>query len=161
MDGTLQSLFLTPRTESEIAAGKLGPYLAKGALRLLCYAPTWGMGLLFSFYARQPLLICAFTIAPIFAVSFALRTLTVAHWVALSRRKVGVGFVPLRIAVTALVLLPGELVVIGMANEVGALALLGVCLTLTLTHIFESLLMFHLGTRALRRWRVRGAPIAN
>ena len=161
LDGSLQALFLTPRTEREIAIGKLGPYVANGALRLFFYAPTWLVGFIFSFYAREPLFIAAYAAAPIFAAAFALRLDATAHWIALARRKVGVGFAPIRIVLPALMLLCGEISVIALTAEVGAPALFGACLVLALAYVFEALLMWRLGVRALRKWRLRGVPVAN
>ena len=158
LDGSLQALFLTPRTESEIAWGKLGPFVVRGALMLILFAPMWALGLLFCFYLSKPLLTAAYGAMPFFAASFTLRSAMVSHWMALVKRRVGSSGVPTSLALCALIALPAEAGVLIWGGGTGALALFGAALLLSGVFVIEAWLMWRLGLRALRRWRGKGAP---
>ena len=161
LDGSLQALFLTPRTETEIAVGKIGPFVVRGALMLLLFAPMWLLGFVFCVYLREPALIVCYAAIPFFASTFALRMATLSHWIALSKRKIGPGGVPAWVIIGALLVVPHELSVLYIATLQSALVAFGIVLVLCLLLALESLVLWRLSVRELRRWRLRGAPGAN
>ena len=161
LDGSLQALFLTPRTESELASGKLGPYLARGALMLVLFGPMWLLGLIFCRFAGEPLIVAAYAAMPIFAASFALRIATVSHWMAIVKRRVGVGSVPTSVTLGAIVALPTEAGLLLWGGATSATMFFAVGLLLSIGFAAQALGFWRLGLRALRRQRFRGVPTAD
>ena len=163
LDGSLQALFLTPLTQREIAVGKLGPYLTRGALTLILLAPMWLMGLIFCPFAGEPMLTAAYAAMPFFAAGWALRLATASHYVALAKRRVGSGGTPAPLTLGALVILPTEAFFLLWGGALGAPLFFGAAVALSLAMALQSLLFWRLSLRALRRERERerGAPNAD
>ena len=160
MDGSLQALFLAPRTETEIAWGKLGPYLVRGALMMLIFGPLWLAGMLAVLFGRDPFLIVVLAVAPLLVASFALRIAALSHWIALVKRRVGTSQVPLVVVVPALILVPCEICAFGALAFEGALAFGSVSLILSALWTVQAWGFWRLGLRALRRQRLGGAALS-
>ena len=159
MDGSLQALFLTPRTETEIAWGKLGPFLVRGALMMLIFGPLWLAGMIAVLIGRDPFLMVVFAVAPPLVASFALRIAALSHWIALVKRRVGATQVPLSVVLPALVVVPGEIAAFGVGVSEGALILALVSLALSALWVAQTWGFWRLSLRALRRQRLSGAPL--
>lgn len=159
LDGSLAALFLTPRTEKEIAVGKIGPFVVRGALMLLLFAPLWLLGLGFCVLAREPLLTAAFVAMPFFTATFALRCAALSHWIALAKRRIGPGGTPSSVTLGAIVAVPTEAGALIWGATTGAPALFGVAIMLALLFAVEAFWFWRLGLRALRRWRAREVPV--
>ncbi len=160
LDGSLQALFLTPRTDAEIVAGKLGPYLARGALMLSLFAPAWLLGLACCAFLGEPLVTAAFGAMPFFAVGFAVRLALASHWMALAKRRIGPGGTPAALVLGATLALPLEASAIVLAANQNALALFGVALGLSCGFALQAWGFWSLGLGALGRWRARDIPVA-
>ena len=159
LDGSLQMLFLTPRTEAEIGWGKLGPYVLKAALMALALLPIWLLGLVFCPLAGQPMLTTAYLVLPVALGGFNARGAAASHWIALRKRKIGPGHLPLGLALAAICALPLEIVAFGLAWMTGPWALGGCVLVLSGIYALQAWWFWKRALRELRRQRFHGAPV--
>ena len=158
LDGTLELLFLTPRTSEEIALGKAGPFAVRSALLGIACLSVFLVGALMLPTAGQSLMSAAYVGAPLWIGAFTLRGIVGSHWMALKKRKIGVTDVSF---VTSLVIAFGLLaeagVVIG-AFSMGAPYIIAAALLLALIYIVETAWLWKRGVAALEYWRLNGAP---
>ena len=159
LDGTLELLFLTPRTETELAWGKVGPFGVRAALLWLTFAPLYLIGLLLLPTAGQPLLNVAYGVAPLWIGALTARSLFFSHWVALKKRSIGAtggaaGWALLEVG--ALLTEMGALV---FAFTLGALFVVGAIILLSAIYGLESWWLWKRGLRELHRQRAQGVPL--
>lgn len=154
LDGSLHALFLTPLSEREILAGKIGPSLIRliptlGAqfLALLLLAIT-------AVFAGQSAFVPLAFAAPFFGASLGLRNAFLFHLAATMTRKVGRAgwlavfpFLGLLMAETAFCLVIGA--------EKGLLAIAVALPILSLTHFLEAAFFGWAGLWFLKRERAR------
>ena len=158
MDGTLELLFLTPRTSDEIARGKVAPFIVRAALLGAAFLPMFLVGALLLPTASQSLLSAAYFAAPLWICALALRGVVGSHWMALKKRKVGPSNVSFGISlVVALGLIIEFGAMIG-AFFLGAPFAIAAAILLSAIYILESLWLWKRGVAALERWRLQGAP---
>lgn len=158
LDGTLELLFLTPRTSHEIAVGKVGPFAIRAALLGLLFAPSFLVGALLLPSANEALLSVAYFAAPLWICALAMRSIVGAHWTALKKRKIGPSNVSFAISL---------IIAFGLIAEVGALVfsfllgapfVIGAAILLAAIYAVEALWLWKRGVAALERWRWQGAP---
>ena len=158
LDGTLELLFLTPRTEPEIAWGKAGPFVVRSLLLGAVCLPIFLVGALLLPTAGQSLLSAAYAAVPLWICAFTLRGIVGSHLLALKKRKIGVANISFAVSiVTIFALLIEAVIVIGAFNW-GALALVGASLLLSAAYCIEAAWLWKRGARELARWRASGAP---
>ena len=158
LDGTLELLFLTPRTSSEIAVGKTGPFGVRAALLGLLFLPSFAVGALLSPQVAEPLLGVAYLVAPLWVCALVTRGIMGAHWMALKKRKIGPSNVSFAISLViafALILEIGALI---SSFVMGAWFVLGAAVLLSAIYVVEAILLWKRGVAALERWRWQGAP---
>ena len=158
LDGTLELLFLTPRTSGEIAVGKSGPFAIRAALVGLLFVPSFIVGALCLPTAAQPLLGIAYFVAPLWICALATRSIVGAHWMALKKRKIGPSNVSFAISLVIAFALIIEMGALVLAFTMGALYVLGATILLSAIYIVEAILLWRRGVAALERWRWQGAP---
>ena len=159
LDGTLELLFLTPRTQAEIAWGKVGPFLMRSALLWLVFAPLYLIGLALLPTAGQPLITTAYAVAPLWIAALTLRSVFFSHWVALKKRKVGAATGGAGFALLELSFIIGELATMGAAFYLGVPFVVGVAILLTAIFALESWWLWERGLRELGRQRAQGVPL--
>ena len=158
MDGTLELLFLTPRTSDEIARGKAGPFAVRAALLGAVCVPVYVVGALLLPTAGQPLLSAAYIAVPLWICTLTLRGIAGAHWMALKKRKIGASNVSFFVSLgVALCLLAEAGAIIGAIN-LGAPYVIAAALLLAAIYLVEARWLWKLGVAALERWRLNGAP---
>lgn len=158
LDGTLELLFLTPRTSHEIAVGKVGPFAIRAVLLGLLFAPSFVVGALLLPTAAQPLLGVAYFMAPLWICALATRSIVGAHWTALKKRKIGPSNVSFAISLVIAFALIVEIGALALAFYMGALYVVGAAILLAAIYVVESILLWKRGVAALERWRWQGAP---
>ena len=158
MDGTLELLFLTPRTSGEIARGKVAPFVVRAALLGFAFLPIFLVGALLLPTAGQSLLSAAYFAAPLWTCALALRGIVGAHWMALKKRKVGPSNVSFAISLVLLFMLLTEAGVIILAFNLGVLWVIAASLLLSAIYFVETAWLWKRGVRELERWRLQGAP---
>ena len=158
LDGTLELLFLTPRTELEIAWGKAGPFVVRSALLGAVCLPIFLVGALLLPIANQPLLSAAYAAVPLWICALTLRGIVGAHYLALKKRKIGVANISFAVSIVSIVALLTEAVIIVAAFNFGALYVIGASLLLSAAYCIEAAWLWKRGARELARWRANGAP---
>ncbi len=158
LDGTLELLFLTPRTSNEIAWGKAGPFVVRSLLLGAVCVPILLAGALLLPTVGQPLLGAAYAAMPLWICGFTLRGIVGAHWMALKKRKIGATNVSFALTLVIAFALLIELGAIILAFNSGALAVVGASLLLSAIYAIETAWLWKLGVRELERWRLNGAP---
>lgn len=164
LDGSLEMLFLTPRTETEIARGKVGPLLVRAVLMALALFPLWLLGLAFCPLAGQLPLTLAYLVAPFFIFAFVVRGAVGGHWMALKKRKIGAGGTPFWVSLGVAAIIVVE--IIGLASGVIAVAetwfsapvIIAIVLACGAFYALEVRWLWRRGCRELRAWRLHGAP---
>ncbi len=158
LDGTLELLFLTPRTSAEIAWGKAGPFVVRSVLLGAVCVPIFLVGALMLPTANQPLLNAAYAATPLWICAFTLRNIVGSHWMALKKRKIGANNISFAISLTLLFTLLTEAGIIILAVNDGALYIIGASLLLSAIYAIETAWLWKRGVRELERWRLNGAP---
>lgn len=158
MDGTLELLFLTPRTSDEIAWGKAGPFAVRAALLGLACLPVFLVGAALLPTAGQSLLGAAYVGAPAWIGALTLRGIAGSHWMALKKRKIGVTDVSFVASLGVAFCLLFEFGVILGAFILGAPYVIAAALLLAAIYIAETAWLWKRGVAALESWRLNGAP---
>lgn len=158
LDGTLELLFLTPRTSDEIALGKAGPFIVRSVLLGAVCVPIFLVGALMLPTAGQPLLSAAYAATPLWICAFTLRGIVGSHWMALKKRKIGANNISFLISLVLLFMLLTEAGAIILAFNLGALTVVGASLLLSIIYVIETAWLWKRGVRELERWRLNGAP---
>lgn len=158
LDGTLELLFLTPRTSDEIAWGKAGPFIVRAALLGAVCLPIFLVGALMLPTAGQSLLSAAYAGVPLWICALTLRGIVGAHWMALKKRKIGATNVSFVISLGLLFMLLAEVGVILGAVYLGAPYVIAAALLLSAIYVVEAAWLWKRGVRELERWRLNGAP---
>ncbi len=158
LDGTLELLFLTPRTAHEIAVGKVGPFAVRSALLGTLFAPSFVVGALLLPTAAEPLLTAAYFVAPLWVCALVGRGIVGAHWMALKKRKVGVSNASFAISLVVAFALIVEAGAIILAFVSGAPFVICAALLLAAIYAVEAAWLWKRGLGALERWRWQGAP---
>ena len=158
MDGTLELLFLTPRTSREIAVGKAGPFLLRAVLMGLLWSPTILLGAYLSLTTKQPLLVAAYAATPVWLCGLVVRGVAGAHWMGLKKRKIGASNISFGISLVVAFALIGEAVALIAAFNLGAGWVIVVAFTLAAIYCVEASLLWNRGVAALEKWRLQGAP---
>ena len=158
MDGTLELLFLTPRTSREIAWGKAGPFLLRAALMGVLWLPTLLLGAGLSLQTGQPLLVAAYAATPVWLSALCVRGVAGAHWMGLKKRKIGASNLSFAISLVVAFALISEAVALIAAFNLGAPFVVGAAILLGAIYVVEALMLWQRGVAALERWRLQGAP---
>ena len=158
MDGTLELLFLTPRTSEEIARGKVAPFVVRAALLGAAFVPIFLVGALLLPTASQSLLSAAYFSAPLWICALALRGVVGSHWMALKKRKVGPSNGSAGLSLVVALGLIIEIGAITGAFFLGAPYAIAAAILLSAIYVVESFLLWKRGVAALERWRLQGAP---
>ena len=158
LDGTLELLFLTPRTSTEIAWGKAGPFVVRSVLLGAVCVPIFLVGALLLPTAGQPLLSAAYAATPLWICAFTLRNIVGSHWMALKKRKIGANNISFAISLALLFMLLTEAGTIILAVNEGALYVIGASLLLSAIYAIETAWLWKRGVREIERWRLNGAP---
>lgn len=158
LDGSLEMLFLTPRTGREIAAGKVGPFVARPILIALLLCPLWLVGLACCPLAEQSLLWAAYLLAPLWMLACAVRFAVASHWMALKKRKIGAGHVGFGVwlFVTLDTIIETCALMFGLFG--GARILSAIVFGLCLIYAFQTRWFWKRGCQLLAQWRLHGAP---
>ena len=160
LDGTLELLFLTPRTADEITIGKVGPFGVRAALLGALFVPSFVVGALMLPTAAQPLLSVAYFAAPLWICALVTRSIVGAHWMALKKRKIGPSNVSFAISLVVAFALILEVGALFLAFWMGAPYVLGAAVLLSAIYVVEARWLWKRGVAALERWRWQGAPDA-
>ena len=158
LDGTLELLFLTPRTSHEIAWGKVGPFVVRSVLLGAVCVPIYLVGALLLPTANQPLLGAAYAATPLWICALALRGIVGSHWLALKKRKIGATNISFAVSLVLLFMLLAEAGVIIGAFNWGALYVVGASILLSAIYLVETAWLWKRGVAGLERWRWQGAP---
>ena len=158
LDGTLELLFLTPRTSNEIAWGKTGPFVVRSVLLALACLPIYIVGALSLPTAGQPLLSASYAGAPLWICALTLRGIVGSHWLALKKRKIGATNISFAVSLTLLFMLLVEAGTIILAFNLGTLSVVGASILLSALYFIETAWLWKRGVAALERWRWQGAP---
>ena len=158
LDGTLELLFLTPRTSDEIARGKAGPFAVRAALLGLVCLPIYVVGALLLPTVGQPLLSAAYVGVPLWICALTLRGIVGAHWMALKKRKIGASNVSFLISLGIAFGLITEAGATLGAVALGAPSVIAAALLLSAIYLVEAAYLWKRGVAALERWRLNGAP---
>ena len=164
LDGSLEMLFLAPLSETEIARGKVGPFLVRALLMTLALLPLWALGLAFCPTADQLPLTVAYLVAPFWVFALVVRGAVGGHWLALKKRKIGPGgtsfWVSLGVAATIVVEIGGlgALAVAIAETWFSAPIILAALLVTGAFYALETRWLWARGRRELRAWRLHGAP---
>ena len=158
LDGTLELLFLTPRSPAEIAAGKVGPFAVRTALMALLFAPIYLVGVGCLPTIGEPLLAVAYLVAPLLIAMLAARGVVGAHWMALKKSKIGVSNVSFALSLVIAFALLCEAFALIYAFTLGAIYVVAAVLLLAAIYAIESLWLWRRGLVELQRWRVGGVP---